>query len=70
MIQIERFVEVPNTNIQEPVLASQFADELCLQIADDYGYAEVVWYALNGKRVVEGNYGDPALVGMHEDVRL
>ena len=48
MIQIERFVEVPNTNIQEPVLASQFADELCLSISEDYGYAEVVWYALNG----------------------
>ena len=60
---IERFVEVPNTNIQEPVLARQFADELCLSIADDYGYAEVVWYALNGKRVVEGSYGNPALVG-------
>ena len=65
MIQIERFVEVPNTNIQEPVLASQFADELCLSIADDYGYAEVVWYALNGKRVVEGSYGDPKLVGIY-----
>ena len=60
---IERFVEVPNTNIQEPVLARQFADELCLSIADDYGYAEGVGYALNGKRVVEGSYGNPALVG-------
>ena len=67
---IERFVEVPNTNIKEPILSHQFADELCLQIADDYGYAEVVWCALNGKRVVEGNYGDPSLVGMYEDVRL
>ena len=57
MIQIERFVEVPNTGIQEPVLASQFADELCLSISEDYGYAEVVWYALNGTRVVEGSYG-------------
>ena len=37
----EKFVEVPNTNIQEPVLASQFADELCLSISEDYGYAEV-----------------------------
>jgi hypothetical protein len=63
MISIERFVEVPNTGIQEPVLASQFADELCLSISEDYGYAEVVWYALNGKRVVEGSYGNPALVG-------
>ena len=65
MISIERFVEVPNTNIQEPVLASQFADELCLSISEDYGYAEVVWYALNGKRVVEGSYGDPKLVGIY-----
>ena len=62
---IERFVEVPNTNIQEPILASQFADELCLSISEDYGYAEVVWYALNGKRVVEGSYGDPKLVGIY-----
>ena len=60
---IERFVEVPNTQIREPILASQFADELCLSISEDYGYAEVVWYALNGKRVVEGSYGNPALVG-------
>ena len=60
---IERFIEVPNTNIKEPVLASQFADELCLSIADDYGYAEVEWYDLNGKRVVEGSYGNPSLVG-------
>ena len=65
MIQIERFVEVPNTGVREPVLASQFADELCYQIAQDYGYAEVVWYALNGKRVVEGSYGDPKLVGIY-----
>ena len=60
---IERFVEVPNTNIKEPVLANQFADELCLSISEDYGYAEVVWYALNGTRVVEGSYGNPSLVG-------
>ena len=55
---------------KEPVLNNQWADELCLQISDDYGYAEIVWYALNGKRVVEGNYGDPKLVGIDEDVRL
>ena len=60
---IERFIEVPNTNIQEPVLSHQFADELCLSISEDYGYAEVVWYALNGKRVIEGSYGNPSLVG-------
>ena len=60
---IQKFIEVPNTNIKEPVLSHQFADELCLCISEDYGYAEVVWYALNGKRVVEGSYGNPALVG-------
>ena len=62
---IERFVEVPNTQIREPILASQFADELCLSISEDYGYAEVVSYALNGTRVVYGSYGDPKLVGIH-----
>ena len=61
---IEKFIEVPNTNIKEPVLSNQFDSELCYQIAEDFGYAEIVWYALNGKRVVEGSYGDPALVGL------
>ena len=51
--------------IREPVLSDQFDSELCLMIADDYGYAEIVWYALNGKRVVEGSYGDPKLVGIY-----
>ena len=36
----QKFVEVPNTNIQEPILASQFADEICLSISEDYGYAD------------------------------
>jgi len=61
---VQKYVEVPNTNIKEPILNNQWADELCLQIADDYGYAEVVWYALNGKRVVEGCYGDLGAVGV------
>ena len=61
---IEKFIEVPNTNIKEPVLSHQFDSGLCYQIAEDFGYAEIVWYALNGKRVVEGSYGDPALVGL------
>ena len=60
---IQKFVEVPDTGIREPSLSHQFAEELCLSISEDYGYAEVVWYALNGKRVVEGSYGNPALVG-------
>ena len=64
MIQIQKFIEVPNTGVREPVLSHQWADELCLMIAEDYGYAEVVWYALNGKRVVEGVYGDLGAVGV------
>ena len=36
MFDIEKFIEVPNTGVREPVLANQFADELCLSIADDY----------------------------------
>tara|TARA_Y100000994_G_scaffold134152_1_gene109930 strand:- start:82 stop:279 length:198 start_codon:yes stop_codon:yes gene_type:complete len=62
----QKFVEVPNQGIQEPILASQFADELCLSISEDYGYAEVVMYALNGTRVVLGSYGEPAKVGIYE----
>ena len=62
---IQKFIEVPTTGVREPVLAHQFADELCLMISEDYGYAEVVWYALNGKRVVEGSYGEPAKVGIY-----
>tara|TARA_B100000212_G_C27212990_1_gene463827 strand:- start:476 stop:667 length:192 start_codon:yes stop_codon:yes gene_type:complete len=61
---IQKFIEVPNTAIREPVLSHQFADELCLMISEDYGYAEIVWYALNGKRVVEGCYGDLGAVGV------
>ena len=65
MFDIQKFIEVPNTNIKEPVLSHQFDSELCYQIAEDFGSAEIVWYALNGKRVVEGSYGDPKLVGIY-----
>ena len=61
---IQRFIEVPNTNIKEPVLSHQYAPEMCLAMSEQYGYAEVVWYALNGKRVVEGVYGDLGAVGV------
>ena len=55
---ITKFVEVPNTNIREEVLPHQFADDLCYSLAEEYGHAQVVWYALNGTRVVEGEYTD------------
>ena len=47
MFDIQKFVEVPNTPVREPILSHQFDSELCLMIAEDYGYAELVWYALN-----------------------
>ena len=52
---IQKFVEVPITTIQEPV-TNDFGYDLCYTKAQEYGIAELVWYALNGKRVVEGTY--------------
>ena len=42
---IQKFVEVPNTNIQEEVL-SDFGYDLCYDMAQQYGHAQLVWYAL------------------------
>ena len=53
----EYFVEVPNTNIKE-LVTNVFGYDLCYDMAQQYGIAELVWYALNGKRVVEGVYTD------------
>ena len=53
----EYFVEVPNTNIKE-LVTNDFGYDLCYGMAQQYGIAELVWYALNGKRVVEGVYTD------------
>ena len=54
---ITKFVEVPNTNIQEEV-TNDFGYDLCYDLAQQFGFAEVCWYALNGKRVTEGYYTD------------
>ena len=53
---ITKFVEVPNTNIKEEILPHQYADEICYDLACIYGHAQDVWYALNGKRVLESEY--------------
>ena len=53
---IEYFIEIPNTNIKEPVTG--FAYDLLYDMAQEYGHAQLVWYALNGKRVVAGEYTD------------
>ena len=57
-IMIEYFVEVPNTNIKEYVATLDDAYPLCYDLAQEFGFAEVCWYALNGKRVTEGSYTD------------
>ena len=54
---IEYFVEFPNTNIKEEV-TNDFGYDLCYDMAQQFGHAQLVWYALNGKRVVEGEYTD------------
>ena len=58
LIMITYFVEVPDTEIKEPVRTLDDAYPLCYDLAQDFGYAEVCWYALNGKRVTEGHYTD------------
>ena len=37
MFDIQKFVEVPNTPVREPILSHQFDSELCLKKAEDYG---------------------------------
>ena len=54
---IQKFIEVPNTNIREEV-TNDFGFDLCYDMAQQFGHAQLVWYALNGKRVVEGEYTD------------
>jgi len=53
---IEYFIEVPGTNIKESV--EGFAYDTLYDMAQQYGIAELCWYALNGTRVVEGVYTD------------
>ena len=53
---IEYFIEVPNTNIKEPV--SGFAYYLLYDMAHQYVKAELVWYALNVTRIIQGVYTD------------
>ena len=55
---IEYFVEVPNKAIKEPVRSLDDAYPLCYDLAQEFGFAEVCWYALNGKRVTEVSYSD------------
>ena len=54
----EYFVEVPNTNIKESVASLDDSWGMGYDLAQQFGHAQVVWYALNGTRVVDGEYTD------------
>ena len=53
---IQYFIEVPNTNIKEQV--SGFCYDLLYDMEQKYVQAELVWYALNGTRMIQGIYTD------------
>ena len=56
MPMIQKFIEIPNTAIREPVPHGSFAYDMLWSMAEEYGFAQLVWYSLNGTRVVEGEY--------------
>ena len=47
-------IEVPNTTIKEERTSLDECWDICYDLAQEYGLAEVVFYALNGNRVVQG----------------
>ena len=51
-------IEVPNTTIKETRNSLDECWDICYDLAQEYGLAEVVFYALNGNRVVQGQYTD------------
>ena len=51
-------IEVPNTTIKEERTSLDECWDICYDMAQEYGLAEVVFYALNGNRVVQGQYTD------------
>ena len=57
MSMIQKFIEVPSQPaIREPVPSGAFAYDTLYSMAEQYGFAQLVWYSLNGTRVVEGEY--------------
>ena len=56
-MMIQKFIEIQITIIREPVV-NDFGYDLLYDMAQQYGHAQLVWYALNGTRVVEGEYTD------------
>ena len=53
---IQKFIEIPNTPIREAIRYGSFAYDVLYDMAQQYGHAQLVWYSLNGTRVLEGEY--------------
>ena len=54
---IQKFIEIPSQPaIREEVPFGSVAYDLLYRMAEQYGHAQLVWYSLNGTRVVEGEY--------------
>ena len=53
---IQKFIEIPNTPIREAIPSGSFAYDVLYDMAQQYGHAQLVWYSLNGTRVLEGEY--------------
>ena len=54
----EYTIEVPNTTVKETRNSLDDCWDICYDLAQEYGIAEVVTYALNGTRVTHGSYTD------------
>ena len=54
----EYTIEVPNTTVKETRNSLDECLDICYELAQEYGLAEVVTYALNGTRVLHGSYTD------------
>ena len=53
---IQKSIEIPNTPIREAIPYGSFAYDVLYDMAQQYGHAQLVWYSLNGTRVLEGEY--------------
>ena len=54
----EYTIEVPNTTVKETRNSLDECWVICFVLAQEYGLAEVVTYAVNGTRVLHGSYTD------------
>ena len=52
----EYTIEVPNKTVKETRTSLDECWDICYDLAQEYGIAEVVTYALNGTRVTHGSY--------------